>query len=66
MARKKLNLKNLINEEHINYKIMCGELETEDYDRFEKIKHKQRHNNSEVGEFQYRKKKLNHIKRGQK
>ncbi len=66
MARKKLNLKNLINEEHINYKIMCGELETEDYDMFEKIKPKPRHDNSEIGEYQFRKKKLNHTKRGRK
>lgn len=66
MARRKLNLKSLINEEHIHYKIMCGELETEDYDKFEKIKHKQKHDDSDIGSFQFRKKKLNHIKRDQK
>ena len=70
MARKKVNLKDLINETHINYKIMCGELgddfETEEFDKFEKIKPKIKHTNSEIGEYQFRKKKLNHTKRGQK
>jgi len=63
VARKKFNLKDLINERHIKYKIMCGELEVEDYDIFEKIKTKPKHENSEIFEFQMRKKKLNHKKR---
>jgi len=70
MSRKKLNLRSLINEKNIRYKMISGELpeefETDELENFQKIKHKPKHSNSEIGEFQLRKKKLNHTKRGKK
>lgn len=75
MGRKnKINLRELVyefekeniwNDAEFDEKL-TEQLQIDNFNKFEKIKHKQKHDDSDIGSFQFRKKKLNHTKRGQK
>jgi len=74
MGKSRINLRELVcefekeniwNDEEFNEKL-TEQLKIDNFNKFEKIRHKQKHDDSEIGKFQFRKKKLNHPKRGQK